>query len=142
MGDEVIGSDGKGDDVIVEDWLWGDDTPEEGDEEPLTQSELALRKRMISIFVGSAITGIALIILATVTFRVFNPSSSNKLPHGCLRGKVSDCPATKKPTSYTLPGGGTISDLERDASKGAAKILLERCLDGDVAACSASNSGR
>ena len=60
--------DGKGDDVIVEDWLWGDDAPEEGDEEPLTQSEIALRKRMISIFIGSVIAGIALIILGDPSY--------------------------------------------------------------------------
>lgn len=130
------------DEVIVEDWLWDDDAAEQDEVEPLTQSELALRKRIIGIFVGSVIAGIALIIIAAVALNVFNSPSSNKLPSGCLRGKVSDCPATRDPTSFTLPGGGKISDVKIDLPKGDAKKLLERCLNGNAAACSTSNLGR
>ncbi len=130
-----------GDELIVEDWLWDDDAPEEGDAAPLSPSELALRKRMIKVFIGSVIGVIVLVSLLIVTVKVFTPSPSSKIPNGCLRGKVSECPGSKNPTSITLPGGGTIPAPEIDSSDGEAKKLLERCLNGDVAACNASKSG-
>jgi len=130
-----------GDELIVEDWLWEDDSPEEGDVEPLSPSELALRKRMIRIFIGSVIAAIVLVLLLLVTVKVFTPSPSSKIPSGCLRGKVADCPVVKNPTSFTLPGGGEIPKPVKIPAKGDAKKLLQRCLNGDVAACNASNSG-
>ena len=130
-----------GDEIVVEDWLWDDDAPEEGEVEPLSPSELALRKRMIRIFIGSVIAAIALVVLLLVTVKVFTPSPSSKIPSGCLRGKVADCPVVKNPTSFTLPGGGEIPKPAKIPAKGDAKKLLERCLNGDVAACNASKSG-
>jgi hypothetical protein len=129
------------DEIIVEDWLWDDDTPEEGDDAPLSPSELALRKRMIKLFIGSTVAVIVCVVLLIVTVNVFTPSPSNKIPQGCLRGKVSECPASKKPTSITLPGGGSIPEPEIDSTNGKAKKLLERCRNGDLEACVASNSG-
>jgi len=129
------------DEVLVQDWLWDDDTPEEGDDAPLSPSELALRKRMIKLFIGSAVAVIVCVVLLVVTVKVFTPSPSNKIPQGCLRGKVSECPASKKPTSITLPGGGSIPEPEIDSTNGKAKKLLERCRNGDLEACVASNSG-
>ncbi|CAB4646441.1 MAG: hypothetical protein F2894_00430 [Actinobacteria bacterium] len=130
-----------GDEIVVEDWLWDDDAPEEGDDAPLSASELALRKRMINIFIGSVMGVIVLVVLLIVTVKVFTPSASSRIPSGCLRGKLDECPVNKKPTSITLPGGGTIPAPEIDSSDGEAKKLLERCLNGDVAACNASKSG-
>jgi len=129
------------DEVLVQDWLWDDDTPEEVDDAPLSPSELALRKRMINLFIGSAVAVIVCVVLLIVTVNVFTPSPSNKIPQGCLRGKISACPASKKPTSITLPGGVTIPKPEIDSTDGKAKKLLERCRNGDVEACVSSNSG-
>lgn len=75
------------DEIIVEDWLWDEDTPEEGEDSPLSQSELALRKRMIKLFIGSAVAVIVCIVLLVVTVKVFTPSPASKIPNGCLRGK-------------------------------------------------------
>ena len=130
-----------GDELIVEDWLWEDDSPEEGDDAPLSPSELALRKRIIKVFMGSVIGVIVLILLLIVTVKVFTPAASSRIPSGCLRGKLDECPANKNPTSITLPGGGTIPEPANNPSKGEAKKLLERCMNGDVAACNASKSG-
>jgi len=130
------------DEVLVQDWLWDDDSPEESeDEQPLSQSELALRKRMISIFIGSLIGVIVLIALTAITVKVFSPASSNRIPDACLRGKTSECPSEKKPSSITLPGGIKLKDLQSDPPTGKAKKLLERCRNGDVEACVTSNSG-
>ena len=129
------------DEIIVEDWLWDDDTPEEGEDFPLSPSELALRKRMIKLFIGSAVATIVCIVLLVVAVKVFTPSPASKIPKGCLRGKISECPANKKPTSITLPGAVTIPQPEIDSTDGKAKKLLERCRNGDVEACVSSNSG-
>ena len=129
------------DEIIVEDWLWDEDAPEEGDSAPLSPSELALRKRMIKVFIGSVIGAIVLLVVLIVTVKVFTPSPSSKIPNGCLRGKISDCPVTKNPTSFTLPGGGKIPDPTKVPPNGEAEKLLKRCLNGDVKACNASNSG-
>ena len=96
---------------------------------------------MIQLFVGSVIAVIVVAILLIGTFKVFTPTDSNKIPTSCLRGRISDCPATKNPTSFTIPGGGKGQDPESKSSKDKAKKLLERCLNGDIEACNASKSG-
>ncbi len=152
------------DEVLVQDWLWDDDSPEESeDEQPLSQSELALRKRMISIFIGTVIGVIVLVAFITIVFKVFSSSSSNQIPNGCLRGKISECPSDKKPSSVTLPGGLKWEDFNSDLPKGPSSVtlpggvkwedfksdlpkdnakILEKCLNGDVEACAAMDSRR
>lgn len=130
------------DQVLIEDWLWDDDAPEESDDElPLSQSELALRKRMISIFIGSVIGVIGLMALITITVKVFSSAPTNQIPKGCLQGRSSECPSEKKPNSVPLPGGLKLKDFNSEPPAGNENKLLQKCLDGDVAACAASNSG-
>ena len=129
------------DEVLIEDWLWGDDADEYEGEEPLTPSELAMRKRMISIVIASVIGAIVLMALIAITVKVFSPASSSQIPNACLRGQTSECPSEKNPSSITLPGGLKLKDFKSETPTGNENKLLQKCLNGDVKACAASNSG-
>ena len=53
-------------DLVVEDWLWEDDSPEEPEEYEPSYEERMLRRRAWTMFIGSIIGVLALAVLGVV----------------------------------------------------------------------------
>jgi len=133
------------DDVVVEDWLWDDDVPEEPAERELTHEERMLRRSAIRTFVGSIVGLVALVILGVVAFRVFSDDPVRDLPAACTKGRISDCPTrrdlNREPRSK-LPGGfdPRTGESEVDGSgpgltEREAEARIAKCLDGKIEFC-------
>ena len=140
-------------DVIVEDWLWDDDAPEEPEEVELSYEERMLRRRAMWVFVGSIIGIVVLGVIGFVSYRIIDQRPVGELPAACVNGRIAQCPdrtgggkgagnggGTSRPT---LPGGfdpatGESKDDGLDGSKLSkreAEARVQKCIQGQVEFC-------
>jgi len=134
-------------DVIVEDWLWDDDAPEEPEEVELSYEERLLRRRAMWVFFGSIVGIIILAIIGFVSFRIINQRPVQDLPAACVNGRIEQCPnkaggGAGPSTRPTLPGG---FDPTTGESKGGgdgsgltkkeAQARIQKCIQGQVEFC-------
>lgn len=135
-------------DVVVEDWLWDDDAPEEPEEFELSHEERMLRRRAMWVFFGSMIGIVALAIIGFVSFRIINQEPVKELPAGCVNGRLTKCPTTTggadggAPTRSTLPGGfdPETGESENGGEGGTltrkqAEARIQKCIQGQVEFC-------
>ncbi|MFM7617851.1 MAG: hypothetical protein ACKO72_10395 [Actinomycetes bacterium] len=131
--------------VVIEDWLWDDDSPEEPEEYEVSHEELLLRKRAIRMFFGSILGVLVLAALGVVAFRVMGDDPVRELPAACTAGRVSECPerpgAPARPRS-DLPGGFDPRTGESDAdpsgsdlTRKEAEARIAKCIRGQVEFC-------
>jgi hypothetical protein len=136
-------------DVVVEDWLWDDDAPEEPEEVELSYEERMLRRRAMWVFFGSIVGIIVIAVIGFVSFRIINQQPVKDLPAACVNGRIAQCPdrtgggnggASTRPT---LPGGfdpttGESKDRGVDGSnlsKQQAEARIRKCIQGQVEFC-------
>jgi hypothetical protein len=134
-------------DVVVEDWLWDDDAPEEPEEIELSYEERLLRRRAMWVFFGSMVGIIVLAIIGFVSFRIINQHPVQDLPAACVNGRIAQCPTKAgggagPSTRPTLPGG---FDPTTGESKGGgdgsgltkqqAEARIQKCIQGQVEFC-------
>jgi hypothetical protein len=132
-------------DLVVEDWLWDDDAPEEPEEYELSHEERMLRRRAMQLFFGSIVGVVVLAVLGAVAFRIMGEDPVRDLPAACTKGRLSECPTggggKREPVS-NLPGGfdprtgeskdeGTDDGLTREE----AEARIRKCLRGQVEFC-------
>jgi hypothetical protein len=140
-----IGSPRVTSDVVIEDWLWDEDSPEEPEEYELSYEERLLRKRAMRMFFGSILGVLVLAALGVVAFRVMGDDPVRELPAACTAGRVSECPerpgAPTRPRS-DLPGGFDPRTGESDAdpsdsglTRKEAEARIAKCLRGQVEFC-------
>ena len=136
-------------DVIVEDWLWDDDAPEEPEEVELSYEERMLRRRAMFVFFGSIVGIVILAVIGFVSYRIIGEQPVKDLPAGCVNGRIAQCPDRPgagtgggAPRS-TLPGGfdPTTGESKGDGSDGSkltkqqAEARIEKCIRGQVEFC-------
>jgi hypothetical protein len=137
-------------DVIVEDWLWEDDSPEEPEEYEPSYEERMLRRRAWTLFIGSIIGLLALAILGVVSYRIISDQPVKQLPSACVGGKLDRCPErpgggadSGKGSKSGLPGGfdPTTGESKGDSGSGSgiSRRKIEnrraRCLRGEIEFC-------
>ena len=136
-------------DVVVEDWLWDDDSPEEPEELELSYEERMLRRRAMFAFFGSIVGLIVLAVIAVVSYRIINQHPVKDLPAACVKGRIAQCPdrpgggTRGGSTRSTLPGGfdPTTGDSKGDGvdgpklTKKQAEARIQKCIQGQVEFC-------
>lgn len=136
-------------DVVVEDWLWDDDAPEEPEEVELSYEERMLRRRAMWVFVGSLIGIVALVVIGFVSYRIINQQPVKDLPAACVKGRIAECPTKGgggngggPSTRSTLPGGfdpttGESKDGGSDTklTRKQAEARIQKCIQGQVEFC-------
>jgi len=132
-------------DVIVEDWLWDDDAPEEPEEYELSYEERILRRRAMQMFFGSIVGVIVFAVLGVVAFRIMSDDPVRDLPAACTKGRLSDCPTggtkVREPVS-NLPGGfdprtgeSKVDGGDDGLTRKEAEARIQKCLRGQVEFC-------
>lgn len=136
-------------DVVVEDWLWDDDAPEEPEEVELSYEERMLRRRAMWVFIGSLIGIVALVVIGFVSYRIINQQPVKALPDACVKGRIAECPTKGgarngggSSTRSTLPGGfdpatGESKDGGDDSTltRKQAEARIQKCIQGQVEFC-------
>lgn len=136
-------------DVVVEDWLWDDDAPEEPEEVELSYEERMLRRRAMWVFIGSLIGIVALAVIGFVSYRIINQQPVKELPAACVKGRITECPTKRgggngggPSTRSTLPGGFDPTTGEsKDGGDGdgltrkQAEARIQKCIQGQVEFC-------
>ncbi|MEY3361404.1 MAG: hypothetical protein RL531_1123 [Actinomycetota bacterium] len=132
-------------DLVVEDWLWDDDAPEEPEEYELSHEERMLRRRAMQMFFASIVGFVVLAVLGVVAFRIIGDEPVRDLPAACTEGRLSECPtggAGNREPASNLPGGfdprtGEANEdpAEPRLSKQEAEARIEKCLRGRIEFC-------
>jgi hypothetical protein len=139
-------------DVVVEDWLWDDDSPEEPEELELSYEERLLRKRAMWMFVWTLVGMVVLAAIGVVSYRIINEEPTKTLPAACVEGRIEQCPTKGGGTGggagsgggsrSTLPGGfdPATGESKNDGggdglTKQQAEARIQKCIQGQVEFC-------